>query len=78
MGSKPNYIVQRVPEIPEDLSELPIDLQENLPIYQQILAIAPYQLFGLASHNRKNSGEWVDKIIRSGNKRNKVILVNRS
>ena len=22
-----------------------------MPIYQQILAIAPYQLFGLASHN---------------------------
>lgn len=51
MGSKPNYIVQRVPEIPEDLSELPIELQKNLPIYQQILAIAPHQLFGLASHN---------------------------
>lgn len=30
---------------------MPIELQENLPNYQQILVIAPYQLFGLASHN---------------------------
>ena len=33
MPRKPNYLVQQVPEIREDLSELPIELQENLPNY---------------------------------------------
>lgn len=51
MGRKPNYLVQRVPELSQDLLELPIELQKNFLNYQQILAIAPYQLLGLASHH---------------------------
>jgi mRNA-degrading endonuclease YafQ of YafQ-DinJ toxin-antitoxin module len=49
--TKNSYIVQTVKELENDLSQLPLQLQDNWQKYQQILALDPYQTLGISSHN---------------------------
>lgn len=51
MKKKHNYIVQIVKEIQEDLSYLPLELQQKWQQYQKILAIDPSEVLGLPSHD---------------------------
>lgn len=49
--SKNSYIVQMVKELEDDISRLPLPLQNNWQKYQKILALDPYQTLDLSSHN---------------------------
>ena len=45
------YVIQILKEVQEDLSYLPLELQRRWQKYQQILAVDPYQMLGLSSHD---------------------------
>lgn len=51
MKKKHNYVVQIVKDVQEDLSYLPLELQKKWQQYQKILAIDPYQVLNLPSHD---------------------------
>lgn len=49
--AKNPYIIQSVKELSNDISQLPLLLQQKWPNYQKILALDPYQALGFPSHN---------------------------
>ncbi|MGK7930790.1 MAG: type II toxin-antitoxin system RelE/ParE family toxin [Microcystaceae cyanobacterium] len=49
--AKKPYIIQSVRDLQNDLSQLPLNLQQKWQNYQKILALDPYQTLGFPSHN---------------------------
>lgn len=49
--AKNSYLVQMVKEVQDDISRLPLQLQNNWQKYQKILALDPDQTLGISSHN---------------------------
>ena len=45
--AKNSYLVQMVKEVQDDISRLPLQLQNNWQKYQKILALDPYQTLGI-------------------------------
>jgi mRNA interferase RelE/StbE len=49
--TKGSYLIQILPDVQEDIANLPAELQEKWLQYQNILSLDPYTTLGFPSHS---------------------------